>query len=82
MKTTIDIANPLFKEAKRFASTHSSNLRTVVESALRQFLKVQQQKPSHFKLKKASFKGEGLREGLHEGDWKEIRSKIYEGRGG
>lgn len=83
MKTTLEISNHLFEEAKRFAAKKDKTFREVVEMALRLFLKQQKadsKKP--FKLRDGSFKGNGLVEGLQEGDWETIRSLIYEGRGG
>jgi len=81
MKTTIDISNPLFNEARRYAQKNNKTFKELVESALRQFLNISRS-PKKFKLKKCAFKGKGLQEGIREGDWEQIRSLIYEGRGG
>ncbi|MBF0107315.1 MAG: type II toxin-antitoxin system VapB family antitoxin [Deltaproteobacteria bacterium] len=81
MKTTIDISNSLFKEARALAEKNSTTFRAVVESALRLFLGTQKRGRKVFKLKKHSINGKGLVEELAEGDWSKVRSKIYEGHG-
>jgi len=82
MKATVEISDHLFREAKRFAAKKNKTFREVVEMALRNFLTNQKTSPKPFKLRKCTFKGNGLVEGLQEGDWETIRSLIYEGRGG
>lgn len=78
MKTTIEIADPLFEQAKRHAAEHDCTLREVVESGLRNLLKQSAAPRQPFRLRKGSFKGKGLAQPL---DWREIRERIYEGRG-
>lgn len=81
MKTTIEIPDPLFRELRAFAARHSLSLKTVVERALRELLRGPRNgKP--FRLKKASFRGEGLQSGASSGDWETVRAMIYEGQGG
>lgn len=82
MKTTIDISDSLFKDAKRCAGEQGIPLREIVESALRDFLKIKRNKKKKFQLRKHPFKGYGLSRDLTEGDWNSIRKRIYEGRGG
>jgi predicted transcriptional regulator len=82
MKTTIDISDPLFEQAKRLAEKTGSTLREIVENALRDFFKKSKKPSPSFRLRKHSFKGKGLVEGLSEGDWGRIRERAYEGRGG
>jgi len=53
--------------------------RTVVE--LRRFLTKEQRKRP-FRLRKASFKGNGLQPHLQHAAWDRLRALIYEGRGG
>ncbi len=78
MKTTLEIPDSLFEEAKRTAARQNVPLRQMVETALRQYLKTQRaSKP--FRLREHTFKGEGLASGA---DWPTIRSLIYEGHGG
>lgn len=82
MKTTIDIADNLFKEAKRFIGKEGKTMREVVQNSLRLFLDSQKKTTRPFKWRHYAFKGEGLVEGLQEGNWETIRDIIYEGRGG
>ncbi|MBI1860970.1 MAG: hypothetical protein HYR96_08635 [Deltaproteobacteria bacterium] len=80
MKTTFEISESLLREAKKYAAQKGISLKAVVESALRNILS-QNQRPGKFKLRKASFKGQGMQDGVREGDWAAIREKIYRGRG-
>ena len=83
MKTTLDISDILLQEAKQLAAKRHTTLRAVVESALRQFLRSETQaKRGEFRLRKQTFRGQGLQPGLEEGSWIEVRTRIYEGRGG
>lgn len=80
MKTTIEIADPLFKEAQRVAASQNTTLRNLVESGLREVL-AKQKAPAAFKLRKASFKGKGLRPELRTASWDKIRELTYEEHG-
>lgn len=83
MKTTLDISDLLLLEAKRLAAKRHTTLRAVVESALRQFLRSEAEvQGGEFRLRKKTFRGQGLQPGLEEGNWIEVRTRIYEGRGG
>lgn len=80
MKTTIEISDPLLREARKLAAREGITLRTLVERGLRRV--VDERKPgTSFKLRRASFKGRGLRADLHEASWNELRDLAYEGRG-
>lgn len=82
MKTTIDISNPLFKEAKRYIAQKGLSFRELVETALRQLLNAQSRRQKNFRWKHKPFHGSGLSGGLQEGDWEKVRDMIYEGHGG
>lgn len=82
MKTTIDISKSLFEEAWAVAERHKATFKEIVENALRRFLKEEKKAVHPFRLRKHPFKGNGLVDGLTEGDWAEIRRRAYEGRGG
>jgi hypothetical protein len=82
MKTTIEIPNALFAEIKAYSSARKSTFKAIVESALRSFLNQNSTPQKRFKLKKCSFRGEGMVHGLDEQDFNEIRKRAYEGRGG
>jgi Arc/MetJ family transcription regulator len=77
MKTTIEIADALLTEARQVASHDQTTLRSLVEEGLRQIVRERKQKP-RFRLRKASFRGKGLRPEISEGDWDTM---AYEGRG-
>lgn len=80
MKTTIDIADGLLKQAKAAARRDGTTVRALVEAGLRAVLK-QQRPRSRFRLRDASFTGKGLRPEFQGGGWDEIRDALYEGRG-
>ncbi len=82
MKTTIDIADPLFRQAKQVASERSSTFEEIVETALRRFLEQEKTRKASFRLRDASVEGTGVQSGIQEGNWDELRSLVYEGRGG
>lgn len=82
MKTTIDIADPLLRRAKRLAAKEGTTLREVVESALRDRLEKSEGGPEPAPLETHTFKGRGLQPGLSWDDWEAIRSLAYEGQGG
>ena len=82
MKTTIDIAPQLLEEAKRFAAEQGVTLKELVESGLREILHARKNRVAVYTYRPHTFKGEGLQEGLQEGDWSRIVERSYEGRGG
>ena len=82
MKTTVDIADPVFQRAKKLAAERGTTLKVIVETALRQLLEKESKPRRRFKLRDASFKGRGMQPGIREGDWDTIRALTYEGRGG
>lgn len=81
MRTTIDLPDPLFKQAKQLAERRGLTLRRFVEDALRRYIGEEKKRPP-FKLQDASFRGDGLRSGLDWSDWERIRDLAYEGHGG
>lgn len=80
MKTTIEIASPLLKEAKQLAARDQTTLRALVEEGLRLIVE-QRMERRPFELRDASFGGEGLQAGVEEGSWEAVRDLIYDGRG-
>ena len=81
MKTTIEISDSLLEEAKRLAAKEGTTVRAFVEQGLRRVLS-ERKRRGVFRLRKASFKGNGLQPGVASGSWDRIRDAIYEGRGG
>jgi Arc/MetJ family transcription regulator len=82
MKTTIDISDALFQQAKKLARKRNITFRELVESALRRTLVAETRAPERFRLETRTFQGKGLQPGLSWDDWNTIRGMIYEGRGG
>jgi len=81
MKITVEISDPLLRKVRKLAAREHVTLRSLVERGLRQIVaETMHQKP--FKLRKATFKGDGLRPELRDAPWSTIRDMIYEGRGG
>lgn len=81
MKTTIQIANSLFKEARRIARQERTTLRALVEEGLRKAIAERRQRKD-YRLRKATFKGRGLQPHLAGATWDQILDVSYEGRGG
>jgi hypothetical protein len=61
MKTTIDIADAILLEAKETAARNGTTVKALVEAGLRQVLAERRQQEKPFVLRKASFKGRGLK---------------------
>ncbi len=80
MKTTIDISDALLREARKVAAREGTTLRSLVEQGLRRVV-AEKKRRSAFRLRKASFKGRGLREELRDAGWDRLRDLAYEGRG-
>jgi len=80
MKTTLDISDPLLRDARRLAAREGTTLRALVEQGLRHVVAVKRQ-PASFRLRKITFRGRGLRPELREAGWERIRGLIYEDRG-
>ena len=81
MKTTIDIADPLLREAQKIAARERTTLRALVEQGLRKII-AERKTARPFRLRKVTFKGPGLVPELRGADWEKIRDLAYEGRGG
>jgi hypothetical protein len=81
VKTTLDISDPLLREARKIATRDRTTLRALVEQGLRKII-AERKAGRPFKLRKVTFKGEGLVPELRDADWDKIRDLAYEGRGG
>lgn len=81
MKTTVEISDPLIREAREAAVREGRTLRSLLEEGLREVL-ARRKRKGRFRLRDGSFKGKGLQPGVDLSNWEEIRSLIYEGRGG
>ena len=76
MKTTVEIADGLFQDARRVAAARSVTMRQLIEDGLRKVVAEAAVRP--FKLQDGSVGGEGL---VSQMSWEEIRDQIYEGGG-
>ena len=81
MRTTLDISDRLLREARKVAAREGTTLRALVEQGLRRIVAEKQRRP-RFRLRKASFKGRGLRRELGDAGWEQLRDLAHEGRGG
>lgn len=81
MKTTIEISDALLNEAKRLAAREGITVRTLVEQGLRHAIR-ERRSSAPFRLRKATFRGEGLNPELLDQGWDRIRELAYQGRGG
>lgn len=81
MKTTVQIPDSLFEEARRLARRERTTLKSLIEQGLRRLISERKQDRG-FRLRKATFKGQGLQPQLVGVPWDQIRELSYEGRGG
>ncbi len=80
MKTTIEISDPLLETARQVASREKTTVRALVEEGLRKIIEERQQGPG-FKLRRVTFKGNGLQPQVAGASWEQIREMVYEGHG-
>ena len=80
MKTTVEIADALLREAKRVAAKEGTTVRALLEKGLRRALEDHRRKPG-FRLRDVSYGEGGLHADVKEGSWERLRDLIYEGRG-
>lgn len=77
VKTTVEIADWLFEEARSVARARGLSLRALIEEGLRHAVESRRES-SRFRLRDGCFQGNGLQRDL---SWTEMRQAIYEGRG-
>ena len=83
MKTTIDIADDLFEQAKEAARKRKTTLRALVEEGLRTALARKDPIPPYeLPDLRTGKRGGGFMPGIDHRNWSQIRAIIYEGRGG
>ena len=80
MKTTVDIADALLNEAKKAADQEGTTVRALIEAGLRRVLDERGEQPG-FRMKKASFRGRGLKPDVADGSWEQLRALVYSGHG-
>lgn len=77
----MQLPDSLLKEARRLAEEERTTLKALMEEGLRRILS-ERKRRGKFKLRDATFTGEGLQSHLEGANWERIRDLIYEGRGG
>ncbi len=80
MKTTVEIADSLLQQARKLAAREGVTLRTLVERGLHRVI-AETRRGASFKLRRASFKGEGLQPQFHDDSWEKVRDLVYKDRG-
>jgi hypothetical protein len=80
MKTTVEIPDTLLDEARKVASRQDRTLRALLIEGLRQEI-AERKRPGPFRLRKATFRGDGLQAGTAGVSWERIREMTYDGRG-
>jgi hypothetical protein len=81
MKTTVDIADPILREARKIATREGTTLRSLVEEGLRRIL-AEKKRKTPFRLKLVTEGEGGLRKQLQGVSWDEIRDLSYERENG
>jgi predicted transcriptional regulator len=82
MKTTIDIADPILRRAKRLAARRGTTLRVLVEEALRDKLEAEAEAEADVAgVETHTVRGRGLQPGVSWDDVRTLRDLAYEGRG-
>jgi hypothetical protein len=77
MKTTLEISDPLLREARKVAARNNTTLRALVEQGLRLVVS-EKKKPKPFRLRDASVGGKGLHPDVAGKSWSDIRDMIYQ----
>ena len=67
MKTTLDISDPLLRDARKIAAQEGTTLRALVEQGLRQVVTAKKSRPS-FNLRKVTFRGTLHAPGTHKSE--------------
>ncbi|MCL2308129.1 MAG: DUF2191 domain-containing protein [Proteobacteria bacterium] len=80
MKTTIELPDTLFAEARHYADANNMTMKALIEQSLRKVMAEKKNAPK-FKLRDGSVKGNGLTPEFQNATWEQIRDVIYEGRG-
>ena len=81
MKTTVEIADPLFHQAKDLVAKEGLRFRTLIEEGLRAVIDNRKAAAAgSFRLRDGSFKsGRGLQPGVR---WEDLTALAYENEGG
>jgi hypothetical protein len=80
MKTTVEISQDLFTRTRQVAKREGITLRALIEEGLRTALAKREQKAT-YRWPDLSVGGEGLAPDVAEGNWDQLRDRIYAGQG-
>jgi len=80
MKTTVEISAALLEQLRSLATREHATMRSLIEEGLRRIL-ADRRRARPFKLRKASFKGNGLQPEMRSASWQQIQNAIYKGQG-
>lgn len=78
MKTTIDIADSVLTAARKLAASEGTTLRALVEAGLRQAVADRGKHVAPFRLRRASYRGRGLRPEVKDRSWEQVREMAYD----
>jgi CRISPR/Cas system-associated protein Csm6 len=81
MKTTVEIPDTLLDEARKLAARQQTTLRVLIIEGLRRMI-AERKRAGAFRLRKATFGGDGPQPDVAAASWERIREMAYEGRGG
>jgi hypothetical protein len=80
VKTTVEIPDSLLREVRELAAREGVTLRTMMERGLHRVV-AETKHGAPFKLRRASFKGQGLQAEFRGASWDRVRDTVYEDRG-
>ncbi len=80
LKTTIEISDPLLREARKLAGREGVALRALAERGLRRVV-AETRSGAPFNLRLVGFKGRSLKVDLRGASWDKLRDLTYESRG-
>lgn len=81
MKTTIDIAEAILREARAIAVRDHTTLKELVQEGLSRVLQERRPRKKVFRLRAINPVGGGFQPQFADGDWHRIRDEIYRGHG-
>ena len=82
MKTSIEIAESLFRRVKQLSRARNTSVRALVEEGLRAVLDLEEKK-RQIKPKMLTFEGDGLTDEFRSKGytWDSVRDEVYRGHG-
>ncbi len=80
MKTTVEISDSLLRRAREVAAREGVTLRALIERGLHRAVGEAIDAP-RFKLRRATFMGEGRQAEFRDAPWDRLRDAVYPERG-